>query len=152
MVGASGEAWPLSPGERCTCPPGTPRQAAKTPFPRHGWLQRNAVGAVGVKLGAASVGPVRGRRWASRRRLGGNVYLPRDRALSVTPGERYVPLSATPQHIFTSAAPETGRARGETRRAGVDADRSRNLHHEQMRILRAMRSGLTPRNPGRKDT
>jgi len=140
------------PGIDALSPPGTPRLAAKTPFPRHGWLQRNAVGAVGVRLGAASVASVWGGCWSSRRRLGGNVYLPRDRALSVTPGERYVPLSATPQHIFTPAARQTGRAHGHTRRAGVDAERSRNLHHEQMRVLRAMRSGLTPRNPGREDT
>src|ERR1700690_3316163 len=152
MVGASGEAWPLSPGDRSPFPPGNPRLAAKTPFPRHGWLQRNAVGVVGVKLGAASVVSLRGGCWSSRRRLGGNVYLPRDRALSVTPGERYVLLSATPQHMFTPAAPETGRAHGQTRRAGVDAERSRNLHHEQMRVSRAMRSGLAPRNPGREDT
>src|ERR1700723_2366541 len=105
MVGASGEAWPLSPGERCPFPPGTPRLAAKTPFPRHGWLQRNAVGAVGVKLGAASLAPMRGGCCSSTRRLGGNVYLPRVRALGVTPGERHVPLSATPLHIVTLAVP-----------------------------------------------
>src|ERR1700722_1771008 len=106
MVGASGEAWPLSPGERCPFPPGTPRLAAKTPFPRHGRLQRNAVGAVGVKLGAASLAPMRGGCWSSRRRLGGNVFLPRERALRVERGERYAPLSASPLLIFPPAAPE----------------------------------------------
>ena len=64
------------------------------------------MGAVGVRLGAASVAPLRGRCLISTRRLGGNVYLPRDRALGVTPGERQVPLSATPLHnIFTPAVP-----------------------------------------------
>ena len=64
------------------------------------------MGAVGVRLGAASIAPMRGGCCSSTRRLGGNVYLPRDRALGVTPGERHVPLSATPLHIFTPAVPE----------------------------------------------
>jgi hypothetical protein len=114
------------------------------------------VGAVGVRLGAASVAPVRGRCLSSRRRLGGNVYLPRDRALSVTPGERHVPLSATPLHIFTPAAPETGRAHGQTRRAGVDTERSRERNHALMTSLASNAIGLgateprvekTPRRP-----
>src|ERR1700722_18152983 len=129
MVGASGEAWPLSPGERCPCPPGTPRQAAKTPFLRHGWLQRNAVGAVGVKLGAASVVPMRGGCCSSTRRLGGNVYLPRDRALGITPGERHVPLSATPLHIVTPAVPDIVRTYGQTRLTGTDVERSCERNH-----------------------
>ena len=54
------------------------------------------MGAVGVRLGAASVAPMRGRCCSSTRRLGGNVYLPRDRALGVTPGERHVPLERHP--------------------------------------------------------
>jgi hypothetical protein len=64
------------------------------------------MGAVGVKLIAASMAPVRGECCSSARRLGGNVYLPRDRALGVTPGERHVPLSATPWHISTLAVRE----------------------------------------------
>ena len=64
------------------------------------------MGAVGVKLSAASMAPVRGGCCSSARRLGGNVYLPRDRALGVTPGERHVPLSATPLHSSTQAVPE----------------------------------------------
>jgi hypothetical protein len=68
-------------------------------------VRRNTVGAVGVRLGAASVAPLRGRCCLSTRRLGGNVYLPRDWALGVTPGERLVFLSATPLHIYTPAVP-----------------------------------------------
>ena len=142
----------VSRGADVSHPPDVLAWPLNIPFSATGWLQRNAVGAVGVRLGAASVAPLWGRCLSSTRRLGGNVYLPRGRALSVTPGERHVPLSATPLHIFMSAAPETGRAHGQTRRAGVDAERSRNLHHEQMRVLRVLRSGLTPRNPGREDT
>ena len=62
------------------------------------------MGAFGVTLVAASTAPMRGRCCSSTRRLGGNVYLPRGRTLGVTPGERHVPLSATPLHI-SSAIP-----------------------------------------------
>ena len=80
--------------------------------------------AVGVRLGEASVPPMRGRCCSSTRRLGGNVYLPRDRALGVTPGERHVPLSATPLHILTPAVPDIVRIYGQTRLTGIDVERS----------------------------
>ena len=82
------------------------------------------MGAVGVKLIAASMAPVRGRCCSSARRLGGNVYLPRDRALGVTPGERYVPLSATPLHIVCPAVPGIVRVDGSRRRTGSDVERT----------------------------
>src|SRR5580692_3292942 len=137
----------VSRGADVSHPPDVFAWPLNIPFSATGWLQRNAVGAVGVRLGAASVAPLRGRCLSSRRRLGGNVYLPGDRALSITPGERLVPLSFAPLHIFTPAAPETGRAYGQTRRAGVDAERSRERNHVLVTVSRAMRSGLAPRNP-----
>ena len=82
------------------------------------------MGPVGVTLVAASVAPIRGRCCSSTRRLGGNVYLPRDRALGVTPGERHVPLSATPLHILTPAVPDIVRIYGQTRLTGTDVERS----------------------------
>src|ERR1700758_4755922 len=99
------------------------------PFSATGWLQRNAVGAVGVRLGAASVAPLRGGCLSSTRRLGGNVYLPRDRALGVTSGERHVPLSATPLHVVTPAVPDIVRIHGRRRRTGVDVERSCERNH-----------------------
>jgi hypothetical protein len=87
------------------------------------------VGAVGVRLGEASITPLRGRCCSSTRRLGGNVYLPRDRALGVTPGERHVPLSATPLHILTPAVPDIVRVYGQTRRTGIDVERSCERNH-----------------------
>jgi hypothetical protein len=87
------------------------------------------MGAVGVRLGTASVAPMRGRCCSSTRRLGGNVYLPRDRALGVTPGERHVPLSATPLHIVTSVVPDIVRIRRQRRRTGVDVERSCEWNH-----------------------
>jgi hypothetical protein len=89
------------------------------------------MGAVGVKLGTASVAPMRGRCCSSTRRLGGNVYLPRDRALGVTPGERHVPLSATPLHIGPSVVPDIVRVHGRRRRTGVDVERSCERNHAQ---------------------
>ncbi len=64
------------------------------------------MGAVGVRLCEASIAPLRGGCWPSTRRLGGNVYLPREWAFGFTPGERRVPLSATPSDIFVAATPE----------------------------------------------
>ena len=52
------------------------------------------MGAVGVRLGTALDVPLRGRCWSSTRRLGGNVYLPREWAFGFTPEEQLVPLSA----------------------------------------------------------
>jgi hypothetical protein len=89
------------------------------------------VGAVGVKLGAASVVPLRGGCCSSTRRLGGNVYLPRDRALGITSGERYVPLSATPLHTSTQAVPEAVRENGQKRRTGVAVEHTHELNHSQ---------------------
>ena len=111
------------------------------------------MGAVGVKLGTASVASLRGGCWSSRRRLGGNVYLPRDRALGVTPGERHVPLSATPLHIFTLAVPEVVRINGQARRTGVEVERtcengspSENLASDTDRVW-LRRTGVE-RHPG----
>ena len=110
------------------------------------------MGAVGVRLGAASIAPMRGGCCSSTRRLGGNVYLPRDRALGVTPGERHVPLSATPLHIFTSAVPERVRKNGQTRRADGVVERSCERSHALVRVSRAIRIGLAQANRGREDT
>ncbi len=88
------------------------------------------MGAVGVKLFKASIAPLRGGCCSSTRRLGGNVYLPRDRALGVTPGERQVPLSATPLHIVPPAVPDI-RTNGQTRHIGVDVERSCERNHAQ---------------------
>src|ERR1700727_2315604 len=98
------------------------------------------MGAVGVKLGEASIAPLRGGCCSSTRRLGGNVYLPRDRALGVTPGERHVPLSATPLHIVTPVVPEI-RKNGQTRRTSVDVERSCERNHAQVRASQAKRIG-----------
>jgi hypothetical protein len=110
------------------------------------------VGSVGVRLGAASVAPLRGRCWLSLRRLGGNVYLPRDWALGVTPGERLVHLSATPLHIITPAVP--------ARAAHTDARyvsesmpsvvANAIIHNE--RVSRATRMGSGSGISGREDT
>ena len=87
------------------------------------------MGAVGVKLCTASTAPQRGGCCSSTRRLGGNVYLPRDRALGVTPGERHVPLSATPLNIVMSAVPDIVRVHGQRRRTDVDVERSCERNH-----------------------
>ena len=72
------------------------------PFPRLGWPRRNAVGLPGVKLDAASVAPPQGGCCSSTRHLGGNVYLPREWAFGITPGDQPVPLCGTPFHAFMS--------------------------------------------------
>ena len=82
------------------------------------------MGLVGVRLEEASIAPQRGGCWSSTRRLGGNVYLPREWAFGFTPGERLVPLSATPHYIITSAVPGRVRSHRQTRGAGVDAERN----------------------------
>ena len=87
------------------------------------------MGAVGVRLGAASIAPVRGGCCSSTRRLGGNVYLPRVRALGVTPGERHVPLDATLLHILTPAVPDIVHIHGQSRRTGIDVERSCERNH-----------------------
>jgi len=120
--GASAAPGVPAPGEAGQSSPGR-----LTLFPRHGWLQRNAVGLVGVRLDEASAAPQRGGCWSSTRRLGGNVYLPREWAFGFTPGERLVLLSATPQYIITSAV----RRHRQTRGAGVDAERRCERNHAQ---------------------
>ena len=82
------------PGVRVPGDAGQSSSGRLTLLPRHGWLRRNAVGAVGVRLGTALVAPPRGRCWSSTVHLGGNVYLPREWAFGFTPGEQCVPLSA----------------------------------------------------------
>jgi homoserine kinase len=89
-----------APGVRAPGDAGQSSPGRLTLFPRHGWLRRNAVDPVGVRLCGASTAPLRGGCWSSTRRLGGNVYLPREWAFGFTPGEHHVPLSATP---FTSS-------------------------------------------------
>ena len=89
------------------------------------------MGAVGVTLYAALDVPLRGRCWSSTRRLGGNVYLPREWAFGFTPGERLVPLSATPHYIITSAVPGRVRSHRQTRGAGVEAERRCERNHAQ---------------------
>ena len=89
------------------------------------------MGAVGVKLCAASIVPLRGECCSSTRRLGGNVYLPRDRALGVTPGERYVSLSATPVAHAMQVVPEAVRGNGQRRRTGVAVKCSCERNHAQ---------------------
>ena len=111
------------------------------------------MGPVGVSLVTASTVPVRGGCCSSTRRLGGNVYLPRDRALGVTPGERQVPLSATPLHISTLVVPEVVRTNGQARRTGVEVERtcengspSENLASDTDRVW-LRRTGVE-RHPG----
>ena len=60
------------------------------------------MGLPGVKLDAASVAPPQGGCCSSTRHLGGNVYLPREWAFGITPGEQPVPLRGTPFHAFMS--------------------------------------------------
>jgi hypothetical protein len=87
------------------------------------------VGAVGVRLGTALDVPLRDRCWPSTRRLGGNVYLPREWAFGFTPGERCVPLSATP---FDSVATEAAEGdRGRRRGPGVAAEHRCERNHAQ---------------------
>jgi len=124
--GASAAPGVPAPGEAGQSSPGR-----LTLFPRHGWLQRNAVGLVGVRLDEASIAPQRGGCWSSTRRLGGNVYLPREWAFGFTPGEHLVPLSATPHYIITSAVPGRVRRHRQTRGAGVEADRRCERNHAQ---------------------
>ena len=59
-----------------------PRRAANSVM-RHGWQRRNAVGSTGVRLGAASDAPVRGRCWCGAPLSGGNVYQPRQWLLGI---------------------------------------------------------------------
>ena len=99
------------------------------------------MGAFGVRLGAASIAPIRGRCCSSTRRLGGNVYLPRDRALGVTPGERQLPLSVTPLHI-SPAILQTVRSYGLFRHAGIDVERSCERNHDRGMVSQAMRTGF----------
>lgn len=103
------------------------------------------MGAVGVKLGAASTAPSRGGCWSSTRRLGGNVYLPREWAFGYTQGERLVPLSATPFTSSRRRLPVTGTGHGTTRsgEVGAELDASEIMHNE--RVSRRCESGLAPR-------
>ena len=72
------------------------------------------MGPVGVRLDEASTAPQRGGCWSSTRRLGGNVYLPREWAFGFAPGEHHVLLSVTPFYSFMSAVPGRVRRRRET--------------------------------------
>lgn len=86
------------------------------------------MGAVGVRLGTALDVPLRGRCWSSTRRLGGNVYLPREWAFGFTPGEHCVSLSATP---FASVATEAPTGHGRSRGPGADAEHRCERNHAQ---------------------
>ena len=115
------------------------------------------MGPVGVTLDAASVAPLRGRCWISTRRLGGNVYLPRDRALGVTPGERLVPLSATPLHTFTPAVPArtVNTDIPDVLESMPSVAASQIMHHERLSRATRMGSGsgkLVGSAAGREDT
>ena len=89
------------------------------------------MGAVGVTLYAALDVPLRGRCWSSTRRLGGNVYLPREWAFGFTPGEHCVPLSATPFDSVATEASEGDRGYGRRRGHGVDAEHRCERNHAQ---------------------
>jgi len=62
------------------------------------------VRTAGVKVGTASVAPLRAGAGHRHVTWGGNVYLPRDWAFGITPGERPVPLCGSP---FQTSPPRT---------------------------------------------
>lgn len=58
----------------------------------------------GVRVGAASVAPLRAGAGHPHVTWGGNVYLPKEWAFGITPGERPVPLRGSP---FQTSPPRT---------------------------------------------
>ena len=58
----------------------------------------------GVKISTASVAPLRAGAGHPHVTWGGNVYLPREWAFGITPGERLVPLRGSP---FQTSPPRT---------------------------------------------
>jgi len=62
------------------------------------------VRTAGVKVGTASVASLRAGAGHPHVTWGGNVYLPRDWAFGITPGERPVPLCGSP---FQTSPPRT---------------------------------------------